>query len=86
MIDQEKLRKLTEQLEQERDQLKLKIGLAKLEARDEWHEIEGKLDSLRARARVVRDEARDAKGDVGAAAETLVDEIKEGFARLRKLV
>jgi len=86
MIDQEKLRKLTEQLEQERDELKLKIGLAKLEARDEWKDLEGKMDSLRARARVVRDEAREASGDVGAAADVLADEIKEGFARLRKLV
>lgn len=86
MIDQEKLRKLTEQLEQERDELKLKIGLAKLEARDEWQELEGKMDSLRARAKVVREEAREASGEVGAAADVLVDEIKEGFARLRKLV
>jgi SMC interacting uncharacterized protein involved in chromosome segregation len=86
MIDQEKLRKLTEQLEQERDELKLKIGLAKLEARDEWKDLEGKMDSLRARAKVVRDEAREASGDVGAAADVLADEIKEGFARLRKLV
>jgi hypothetical protein len=86
MIDQEKLRKLTEQLEQERDELKLKIGLAKLEARDEWKDLEGKMDSLRARAKVVRDEAREASGDVGAAADVLAVEIKEGFARLRKLV
>jgi hypothetical protein len=86
MIDQEKLRKLTEQLEQERDELKLKIGLARLEARDEWKDLEGKMESLRGRARVVRDEAREASGDVGAAADVLADEIKEGFARLRKLV
>ena len=82
----EKLQKILQQLETERDELKLKLGLAKLEARDEWQEVEKKMESLRGRLRVAGGEAREASGEVASAARALADEIKEGFARVRKLL
>ena len=84
--DQSKLDSLLQRLETERDELKLKLGLAKLEAREEWKDMEEKLDRLRGRIKVVRGEAKEASGDVGAALDTLAEEIKEGFARIRKLM
>ncbi len=80
-----KLKALLEKLEMERDELKLKFGLAKLEAKEEWQELEKKIDGLRGRMKVVGEETRDATGDVGSAFELIGDEIKEGFARIRKL-
>jgi hypothetical protein len=44
------------------------------------------MDSLRGRVKVVGGEAKEASGDVGAALDTLGDEIREGFARIRKLI
>lgn len=82
----EKLQNLLERLEQERDELKVKLGLAKLEAREEWQELEGKIQGLRGRMKVLKDEAGDASGDVGAAFDMVADEVKEGFARLKKLL
>jgi len=82
----ERLQQVMQQLEQERDELKVKFGLAKLEARDEWQQLEKKMDGLRGRMKVVGEEAKDASGDVGAALETVADEIKDGFARLKKLI
>jgi len=82
----EKLDDLVKRLETERDELRVKLGLAKLEARDEWAELEKKMDSLRGRLRVLGDEAKEASGDVGAAADVLAEEIKEGFSRLRKMM
>ena len=82
----EKLQKVLQQLEVERDELKVKLGLAKLEAREEWQELEKKMDALRGRLKVVGGEARDASGEVATAARTLAGEIKEGFARVRKLL
>jgi len=82
----ERLQKLISQLEQERDELKVKIGLAKLEAREEWQELEKKLEHLRARMKIVGDEAKEASSDVGAAFDVVADEIKDGFERLRKLM
>lgn len=81
----ERLTALMQQLETERDELKLQIGLAKLEARDEWQELEGKMDALRGRLKVIGEEAKEAGGDVAAAADVLADEIKEGFSKIRQL-
>lgn len=82
----ERLQKLLSQLEQERDELKVKLGLAKLEAREEWQELEKKMETLRGRMKVLSEEAKEASGDVGAAFDVVADEIKEGFDRLRKLM
>ena len=82
----ERLKSALQQLETERDELKLKLGLAKLEARDEWDVLEGKMDSLRGRMGVIGAEAKEAGGDVAAAADVLVKEIKDGFSKIRKLI
>lgn len=83
---QEKLQGLLQRLEQERDELKMKLGLAKLEAREEWQELDDKIQGLRGRLKVLKDEAGEAGGDVGAAFEMMADEVKDGIARLRKLL
>ena len=80
----DRLRTLLERLEEERDELKVKLNLAKLEAREEWEELEEKIEKLRGRLKGVGAEARDASGDVGAAFAMLVDEVKEGLARIRR--
>jgi len=82
---EKKLKALLERLEQERDELKMKFGLAKLEAREEWQELQGKVERLRGRLKVLGEEADDAGDDVGAALEMLGEEIREGFQRIRKL-
>jgi hypothetical protein len=71
-------------LERERDELKLRIHLAKAEGRDEWARIDQKLDELRFRASAAGSEAKDAMDDVGEAAKKLADEIKAGLDRVRK--
>jgi SMC interacting uncharacterized protein involved in chromosome segregation len=82
----EKLKELLARLEEERDELKMKAGLAKLEAREEWEELQEKIQRLRGRLKVLGDEAKDAGEDVGAAMDMLADEVKEGLERLRKLL
>ena len=82
---QEKLKSLLERLETERDELKMKLGLAKLEAREEWQELEEKIQGLRGRMKVLKDEAGDAGSDVGAAFDLVAQEVREGFDRLKKL-
>jgi hypothetical protein len=74
---------LTE-LERERDELKLKIHLAKAEGRDELARMDQKIAELKQRAQAASSEAKGAMGDVGGAAKSLVDEIKAGFDRVRK--
>jgi len=71
-------------LERERDELKLKLHLAKAEGRDEWARMDQKLSELRFRAEAAGTEARDAMDEVGEAARKLAEEIKAGFDRVRK--
>jgi len=72
------------ELERERDELKLKVHLAKADGRDELARMEEKIAELRFRAGAAGTEARDAMGDIGDAASRLAEEIREGFARVRK--
>ena len=84
--DENKLESFMKQLETERDELRVQLNLAKLEAREEWEEMEKKMEAMRGRMKVVGDEAKEATDDVGTAVCALGDEIKEGFARIRKLL
>lgn len=73
-------------LERQRDELKVRLHLARAEARDEWDrlKLDEKLATLRQRADAAGVEARGAMQDIGAAAEKLADEVREGLARVRK--
>jgi predicted nucleic acid-binding Zn-ribbon protein len=80
----ERLQEMLEKLEQERDELKVRMHLGKAEAREEWDKLEVRIGELRTRLDKAGDEAGDVMEDVGAAAKLLGDEIREGFARIRR--
>lgn len=73
-------------LERERDELRVRLHLAKAEARDEWDRLDARLAELRTRLDRVGDEAGGVFEDVGEAAKLLGDEIKTGFERLRRML
>lgn len=83
---EDKLQSLLQRLETERDELRVKLGLAKLEAREEWQELEDKIQGLRGRLKVLRDGAGEATGDLGAAFDVVADEVKQGLERMKKLL
>lgn len=82
----EQLQSLIQRLEQERDELRVKANLGKLEVREEWEELDDKLERLRGRLKVLAGEAGESSEDIGEALELLGDEIRAGFARIRKLL
>jgi hypothetical protein len=73
-------------LERQRDELKVRLHLARAEARDEWDrlKLDEKIATLRQRADAAGVEARGAMKDIGSAAEKLADEVREGLDRVRK--
>lgn len=73
-------------LERQRDELKVRLHLARAEARDEWErlKLDEKIATLRQRADAAGVEARGAMKDIGTAAEKLADEVREGLDRVRK--
>jgi SMC interacting uncharacterized protein involved in chromosome segregation len=80
----EDIEEMVEQLKQERDELGVKLHLAKMEASDEWQELERKWSKLEAKIKQLGDAAAESTGDIRAAAELLGQEIKAGFKRIAK--
>ena len=83
---QEEVRTLVEELRQQRDQLRLKVHLARADARDEWTELDKKWEHIRAHAEVIGREAGHVAEDVGTALKLVAQELKRGYQRLAKLV
>jgi hypothetical protein len=71
-------------LERERDELKLKLHLAKAESREEFEKLDERIAQLRQRADAAGSEAKGAMGDIGEAAKKLTAEIRQGIDRVRK--
>jgi len=69
-------------LKQERDELQVKLHLAKLDAGDEWEKIQAKLVKLEAKAKELGGVTAEASKDVGAAAKLLGEEIRDGFKKI----
>ncbi|HXW96367.1 MAG TPA: hypothetical protein VEI47_02195 [Gemmatimonadales bacterium] len=71
-------------LERERDELKVRIHLAKAEGRDELAKLDQKIAELRVKAHAAGTEAKGAMDDVSSAAKNLMNEIRAGLDRVRK--
>lgn len=71
-------------LKQERDKLRVKLNLAKMEVRDEWEITEAKLSKLEAKAKELGGATAESAKDVGAAAKLLADEVRDGFKNIAR--
>jgi hypothetical protein len=80
----DELEKFREGLLQQRDELKLQINLAKMEAKEEWESTESKIDSFLAKLEAAGSEAKEASSDVLESAKALGEEIKSAYERIRK--
>lgn len=85
MDTREEMKKILDNLAQQRDELIVQAHLAKLEAMDEWESMEGKLTQLRTKAGQASNVAEDAAKDIKAAARQLAEEINRGYDKIRKL-
>ena len=78
------IRETLERLKQERDELRVKMSLAKMEAGDEWEEIEGKLAKLEAKSREIGSATAQSAREIGAAAKLLAEEVRDGFKNVAR--
>jgi sugar-specific transcriptional regulator TrmB len=83
----EKVDELVRELQQDRDELRVKAALGKAELKDELAELDTKLDELKAKAAVWADKADDRMDDVLDEAKErtsgFMQELKEGYRNLR---
>jgi hypothetical protein len=85
-MDRNDFDRLADDLRRQRDDLHVKLHLAKAEVRDQWEALEKKWEHLRGRLGVVEGEAEEAGKDVLAALETVAEELKRGYARIRAVL
>ena len=75
--------RLVDELEQQREELLLKIHLAKVEAKDEGEELEDKWQNLQQRLPEARKTASESADNIGAALGLVAEEIGKAYKRLR---
>jgi hypothetical protein len=80
----EEIDKLADNLKQQRDELKLKMHLLSLEARDEWEKAEENWEEFQGKAGKLGETGKEASKDVGAALKLLGEELKHAYERMRK--
>lgn len=81
---EEHIEQMLKDLKRESEEMRVKLSLAKLEAMDEWREIQDKLRKLESKAREVGSATADASKDVGAAARLLGEEIRDGLKAIAR--
>jgi SMC interacting uncharacterized protein involved in chromosome segregation len=86
MTLRERLEKELEGLRATRDELRVRVHLGKLDAQDQWDQIEKKWQHVESKLKLAGETGREVAEDIGEAASVAVEEMKEGYAKLRKLL
>ena len=86
MALRERLERELEDLRATRDELRVKMHLGKLEAQDQWEQIEKQWQHVESKLKLAGETGREVAEDIGEAASLAVEELKEGYAKLRKLL
>lgn len=86
----ERINEMMAELQQERDELRVKMALGKAELKDELAELDGKLDELKGKAATWADKADDELDEMMDEAKEKASgwlgEIKQGYQKLRERV
>ncbi|WP_182865355.1 hypothetical protein [Stieleria mannarensis] len=75
---------LIQGLKQDRDELKLKVHLGKMELQQEWQLLADQLDELSHRYDPLKDAVEETAEEVWDSFKMVGGEIREGFKRIRK--
>jgi len=78
------LDKVVSALKQQRDELRLQIHLASMEAKDEYERLSGKYDELSDQYEPVRSALEETAGNLLSALSLAAGELELGFQRVRK--
>jgi len=79
---------LIEELKQKRDELRVQINLASKEARDEWEDLEVKMEEFSEKAKDFANDAgiKETGEGLGKALGQLGQELKLGYERMRDAI
>jgi SMC interacting uncharacterized protein involved in chromosome segregation len=82
----ERLEKELEDLRVTRDELRVRMHLGKLDAQDQWEQIEKQWQHVESKLKHARETGREIAEEIGEATSLVVEEMKQGYAKLRKLL
>ncbi len=86
MALREKLEEELKDLRTTRDELRVRLHLGKLDAQEQWEQIEKQWQKVESKLKVAGETGREVAEDLGEAASLAVEELKAGYAKLRKLL
>jgi hypothetical protein len=75
-----------ESLAELRDDLKVRIHLGEMDARDQWQKLEPKWWGLQRKVVAVEKASTGAVQEITAAADLLIEELSKGYDRIRKVL
>ncbi|HET8711493.1 MAG TPA: hypothetical protein VFM32_08960, partial [Spongiibacteraceae bacterium] len=78
------LEQLIAQIKTERDEINVKLHLAKAEARDQWDVAEKQWHTFKQKSEKVLTEVDHTSGEVKEALSLAADELKKGYRRIRE--
>ena len=86
MSVRDQIEEQVEELKTARDEIQVRLHLAKLEAREAWEGVEKQWEHVEGKLKVLGEATQESVEDVGKAAQLVLDEIREGYERIRKLI
>ncbi|MBM9510994.1 hypothetical protein [Desulfogranum marinum] len=81
---QKEFDKLVQKVKQERDQVKVKMHLASMDAKKEYEEAEKKWGQVKVKASEIADDTIETSEEVIAKAKIVGEELKETYHRISK--
>ena len=75
---------LMHRLEEQRDELRLKMHLAEMDCRDEWQELESRFEQLKCSVQEASEEVKTRTEETWQGLKILGEEIRDAFDYLRK--
>lgn len=84
MALKEEFEHLVEKLKSERDEIKLKLHLASMDAKDEFKDAEKKWTHIKAEAADIADDTKETSEELIAKAKIVGEELKDTYRRIAK--
>ena len=75
-----------EALKQVRDELRVQAHLGKAEAKEQWERLERRWHELEAKLGAAEKQAKEPLENVRAAARLMLDEIREGYRKIKAAI
>ena len=83
---QNKFDQLADELRQDRDELRVKIHLGKMEAKDEWDAAEEKWEKFEHELRLHASRSKKTAAELKGVAAELGDEIAKAYRKIREIL